>query len=310
MNDIRRMLVFSKGERIAIIAIMVVVIALIAVCLFPISSNRSDTLAFHRLDSIIQARQLALNQQRQKPSSYQSASSYSENQLHPFEFNPNNMTEDDWRKLGLSDRQIRGIMNYQSKGGRFYSKKDFSKLYTISEEEYEILEPYIVIPDLSQNGYSRSKPDSYKSNGSKENAYNADKKTIPVVDINTADSLLFVELPQIGPYVASRILRYRDRLGGFISKEQLREVKGVDSTHFDKISPFLTINDSKISKIDVNRDDFKTLLRHPYLNYDMVKVIVNYRESRGMIKDWEQFLAIFRDKKVVVNQNLKYYVKY
>ena len=117
-------------------------------------------------------------------------------------------------------------------------------------------------------------------------------KTIPILDINVADSLTLVALPQVGELMASRIHRYRNRLGGFMSLDQLFEVKGMDSARFATIKPYIVIKDPNIKKLDVNRDDFKTLLRHPYLEYDQVKAIVNHREHKGLIKNWEQLKEI------------------
>ena len=117
-------------------------------------------------------------------------------------------------------------------------------------------------------------------------------KAIPVLDINVADSLALVALPQIGEVMASRIHRYRDRLGGFVSLDQLFEVKGMDSTRFATIKPYIVLEVKDIRKLEVNRDEFKVLLRHPYLEYDQVKAIVNHRERKGLIKNWEQLKGI------------------
>ncbi len=129
-------------------------------------------------------------------------------------------------------------------------------------------------------------------------------KEIPILDINTADSLALVALPQIGEVMASRIHRYRDRLGGFVTLDQLFEVKGMDSTRFDIIRPYITLDNKEIRKLEVNRDEFKTLLRHPYLEYDQVKAIVNHRERKGLIKNWEQLQGIVGE----VNPILENYV--
>lgn len=117
-------------------------------------------------------------------------------------------------------------------------------------------------------------------------------KAIPILDINVADSTVLVELPQIGEVMASRIHRYRDRLGGFVSLDQLFEVKGMDSTRFATIKPYIVLEVNDIRKLEVNRDEFKVLLRHPYLEYDQVKAIVNHRERKGLIRNWEQLKGI------------------
>ena len=106
--------------------------------------------------------------------------------------------------------------------------------------------------------------------------------------------------------MASRIQRYRDRLGGYVCFEQLFEVKGMDSARFATVRPYLLLDTIDIRKLEVNRDEFKTLLRHPYLEYDQVKAIVNHRERKGLIKDWAQLKGIVGE----VNPLLERYVCY
>ena len=131
-------------------------------------------------------------------------------------------------------------------------------------------------------------------------------KTIPLLELNEADSTALVALPQIGEVMASRIHRYRERLGGFVTEDQLFEVKGMDSARFEAIRPYLRLESSVIRKINVNHDDFKTLLRHPYLEYEQVKAIVNHRERRGLIRDWQQLRSLLGE----VNPRLEDYVTY
>ena len=135
------------------------------------------------------------------------------------------------------------------------------------------------------------------------------KKTIPIVDLNTVDSTTLVELPQIGPYTAVRIIEFREKLGGFVDKEQLRDVKGMDDARFTAIQPYINLGAVEIRKVDVNRADFKTLVHHPYLNYEQVKRIVNQRERRGMIKNWAQLEELLREEGEV-NPLLERYVRF
>lgn len=131
-------------------------------------------------------------------------------------------------------------------------------------------------------------------------------KAISPMELNSSDSTELTALPQIGNVMASRIHRYRNRLGGFVSMEQLFEIKGMDSARFETIKPYLLLDKNAITKIDVNRDEFKTLLRHPYLEYEQVKAIVNHRERKGIIKDWQQLHAIVGE----ANPLLKEYVSF
>lgn len=159
-----------------------------------------------------------------------------------------------------------------------------------------------------KNSYD-SKQKNYDSKQKKHSAQATRRQSplpLATLDINLADSTELIALPQIGEVMASRIHRYRNRLGGFVCMEQLFEIKGMDSARFETIKPHITINKTVTSKINVNQDEFKTLLRHPYLEFEQVKAIVNYRERKGLIKDWQQLTSIVDD----AHPLLKEYVTY
>ena len=305
MGTVRKWFTFSKGERVAIITIMAVILLLILACLFrPARISLSES-TLHNLDSLLALRQAAIEEVQQK----QTEKPQEVNELHPFPFNPNTLTEEEWLQIGLTDRQVRSIMNYRSKGGKFYSKSDFAKLYMISDEEFAQLEPYIVLPEVSRPSSNKSSEKKSENQAKADETKRVEKIEIPIVDLNTADSALLVALPQIGGYTAVRIMEFRDKLGGFIDKAQLRDVKGMDSARFAAIEPYILIGEAETRKIDVNRADFKTLVNHPYLNYEQVKRIVNQREKRGMIKDWAQLQGLIKDDGEV-NPLLEHYLKY
>ena len=100
-------------------------------------------------------------------------------------------------------------------------------------------------------------------------------------ELNSADSLDLVQLYNIGPVIARRILKYRSLLGGYVRKEQLREVYGIDSARYNDIAPHLTVDPSRITPIDINTADIDRLKRHPYLDYYQAKAIIRLREEKG-----------------------------
>lgn len=304
MDWLRRLLSFGKGERIAVLSILVVMLLLIVLCLTrPFKSSPNET-AFHNLDSLLMLREDALKELQAK----ENEKVAQVNELHPFPFNPNTLTEEEGLKMGLSDRQIRNIINYRDNGGHFYSKKDLGRLYTISESDFEQLEPFIVLPEVSREARAKRENAKEKEMKSDEKSQIA-KKEIPVVDLNTVDSVTLVELPQIGSYTAGRIIAYREKLGGFINVEQLREVKGVDSARYATVLPYLRLENTEIQLLDVNRADFKALVNHPYLNYNQVKLIVSHREKKGMVKNWTQLQTIIGEKEPL-NPLIERYLKY
>lgn len=131
-------------------------------------------------------------------------------------------------------------------------------------------------------------------------------KTIPIVDINSSDTTLLKELPDIGSSFARRIVEYRGKLGGYVEKEQLLEVYGMDSTRFGKIENYVVVDSVFVPvRLRVNHDSFKVLNRHPYLDYEDVKKIVNHREQKGLIINWLQLKSIICDS---VDARLERYV--
>lgn len=194
-----------------------------------------------------------------------------------FEFDPNGLPVVLWRKLGLSDRQIKVLKNYESKGGKFYRKEDVQKMYSISAVEYALLEPYIVI---KSNYPDRKFKDGKEGQFSKKGQYLADKPAI-VVELNAADSTSLETIRGIGPAFSSRIVRYKNRLGGFYRKEQLREIYGMDSIKYAELADQVKVDASAIQKINVNTATFDELKKHPYLSYKQMNAIIQYRKQHG-----------------------------
>jgi competence protein ComEA len=190
-----------------------------------------------------------------------------------FEFNPNNLSPASWSQLGLSNKQIKVIKNYEAKGGRFYRKEDLQKIYSVSKEDYAKLAPYIVIPDRF--------PKENRSAVNFAKPFEKAVKTLVTVEINAADSAQLETVKGIGPAFASRIIKYRKRLGGFYQKEQLKEVYGIDSLKYAQLEKQISLDQSILDKININTATFEDLKRHPYLSYKQMNAIIQYRKQHG-----------------------------
>lgn len=202
--------------------------------------------------------------------------------LNPFPFNPNGLPEEQWKLMGLTEKQVKGIKNYESKGGKFYKKEDFKKMYVIDAEEYAQLEPFIEIP-VDSSGISKKSSTSRGGSGLKADA---------IIEINSADTSALTQIPGIGPVFASRIVKYREKLGGFHNKNQLLEVYSMDSAKFARISPFINVNAGMVRKIKINSVEFKELMKHPYFNYATVKAIFELKNKKGFISDENEIKSI------------------
>jgi competence protein ComEA len=190
------------------------------------------------------------------------------NPVNFFEFDPNTLSAEGWRKLGLRDRAIRIIQKYLSRGGKFREPADLKKIYGLSQELAARLIPYVRIY-LPKPTYEKKEFVRFK------------KAEPSIVDINSADSSALIALPGIGNKLARRIILFRDKLGGFYSVEQVKETYGLPDSTFQKIRGRLQINAGAVKKININTSDTKELGSHPYIGRNLANAIVRFREQHG-----------------------------
>lgn len=191
--------------------------------------------------------------------------------ITPFRFDPNKMTMEMGDSLGLRERTINAIVNYRNSGGAFLTKDDLKKIYTISDTEYELLEPFIFI-----------------TQDSTIISLKMDDNSLISIGINTADTLDLQQLKGIGPSFARRIIKYRIMLGGYYSTKQLLEVYGMDSIRFSGIKDHITLEDLSIKRININNATIKEMIKHPYIEFYLAKSIITYRSEIGSFTDVSQ----------------------
>lgn len=162
-----------------------------------------------------------------------------------FRFNPNTVSQIDLQRLGFSEKQAAAIVNYRNKGGKFRRKSDFAKSFVVADSVYERLEAYI---------------------------------NIPLVDINKADSAALDELPGIGPYFASAIVAYREKLGGYSYTEQLMDIRNFSSEKYDALKDLVCCTAPEPFGLWTLGED--ELRKHPYINSrETAHSIVLYRKN-------------------------------
>jgi DNA uptake protein ComE-like DNA-binding protein len=192
--------------------------------------------------------------------------------LRPFPFDPNNLDKEGWLRLGLTKKQAGMILKYRSNGGAFKKKADFAKIYCISEVEFALLEPYIELQPERQN-----KP-------SVKGSHIREKSFYTRVNLNSADSAELRKSLLLSGWLAQRVIRYRELLGGYAFFEQLHEVYGFDSIEVNLRKSYIVVDSANLNKLNLNTATFKQILRHPYISYELTKHIVNTREEKGSVQ--------------------------
>lgn len=112
----------------------------------------------------------------------------------------------------------------------------------------------------------------------------------PVLNLNICDSASLVALPGIGPVLSSRIIKYRNLIGGYVSVDQLKEVYGLPEETFELISARVEADSLTIREIRINEWDYRQLIRHPYFERSEVSAILKYRELNGRISGIQEMI--------------------
>jgi competence protein ComEA len=225
-----------------------------------------------------------------------------------FYFDPNKIPASDWVRLGLSDRLTQTIRHYIEKGGRFQKAGDLKKLYGLHTADYERLFPYVRIdrsPVKSETSshYKKKtishissvrKPDSvfHENNPYPTPRFGRIAKKFVIIDINLADSNDWSRMPGIGDKLTSRIIRFREKLGGFYQIDQIAETFGLPDTTFQKIKPYLRIRSASLKQIDINTATKEILMAHPYIRWQLAQGIIDYRMQHGSFQSVDDLLQL------------------
>jgi competence protein ComEA len=193
-----------------------------------------------------------------------------------FGFDPNKVSEDQLRQMGIPAGVSRSVINYRNAGGVFRYREDLAKIYLLSDSLYKALEPFIELsPKPSITSAAATPPQASFSPVSRPVAEPL------MISINAADTMELRMLRGIGPAFSRRISNYRDRLGGFFSVEQLLEVWGMDSARLWGFADNIYIDTTLIRRININTADFQLLLDHPYIGYNVANSIIAMRNQHG-----------------------------
>ncbi|MEI6853290.1 MAG: helix-hairpin-helix domain-containing protein [Bacteroidota bacterium] len=267
---------FSAGERRGVIILMALILLLILFYfIYPVflTPTKYDTTAFDReVDSFLKNRKTIAKENDSASDKFEfdildQRNPEKQTTLHPFPFDPNSMTHAQWLQMGLTEKQVKVIENYVAKGGKFYDKADFKKMYCISAEAYTLLEPYINIT-LSRPQYPK-------------NEFPKKEVVITQTEINSATIEDLKKIRGIGDYFATKIVEYRQKLGGYISLQQLLEIPKMDTARLRPLLPFFDINTKAIRKINVNQAHEYELGAHPYIGNNIASAIIRYRLKHG-----------------------------
>jgi len=198
-----------------------------------------------------------------------------------FYFDPNTISQEQLQLLGMPQYLAIRFQKFRNAGGRFNKVEDVYGIYGLDSQWVQKVSPYI--------RFNKSKEFSPKKRSSKRTTQVQSEKK----DINLADTTSLKEVRGIGSVLSKRIIKFRDKLGGFVSLDQLSEVYGISPELAEKIkTSFYLEGDFVPKKIEINFCTIENLASHPYLNYKIAEMIINFRDQHYPVKSAVELLPI------------------
>ena len=263
---------FSRSQRLGLLALFIVVIAFQAVYYFSDFSpevQNSESQQWISLQTTVDSLKDAKKKEVPK--------------IYPF--NPNFITDFKGYKLGMSVAEIDRLLAFRKTNKYVNSAREFQQVTKVSDSLLSVISPYFKFPDWvtkrNASGFSGHKFEKFK------------KEKLPVIDINLATKEELKKVYGIGDGLSERILKEKEKLGGFVSMEQMADIWGLSPEVIEKLNESFKIGiQPNVKKINVNNASVKELAQFPFFRYALAKSIVTYRSMNGEIANSEDLTKI------------------
>jgi DNA uptake protein ComE-like DNA-binding protein len=209
------------------------------------------------------------------------------------EFDPNEISFNDMIRMGFDTLLTRRILSYRNKGGRFRKNEDLLKIYDFPMELYDLILPHIRLKEVPAKPVESRIPDVKQAATSFSDVagMQSGNDTILIFDLNEADTSRLVKIRGIGPVLSGRIIRYRNLLGGYIHRDQLDEVYGLNEEALENLKQAVYVDSLfKPSTIRINFSEWQELVKHPYIESTLANKILDIRSRLGPYLDGRDFI--------------------
>lgn len=298
---------FQKSDRSVLIVLLVVAI-IVSVLLYGIGGNHNSTPLVQK-DSVADSMSDSMVVGERGLPHHGDAGYYQVEEVRSerFPFDPNTADSIQLLRLGLQPWQVRSIYKYRARGGVYLEPKDFARLYGLTVKQYRELEPYIRISDDYKPASTLIERDKHKKHqwDSLQTGYPKKLGEGEQITLNLADTTMLKRVPGIGSYYARAIVRYGERLGGYVDVGQLSEIEGLP----EEVYPYFMIKDAVVRRMNVNKLTLGQLKSHPYLNFYQARAIIDYRRLRGPLKNIDE-LSIMKEFSHQDIERLKPYIAF
>ena len=201
-----------------------------------------------------------------------------------FPFNPNYIADFKGSQLGMSIEEIDRLHALRKSGKFINSEEEFKKVTKISDSLLHRISPYFKFPDwVNQRNEKGSVATKLENNREK---LTHEQHQLSTRDLNKATMRDLLSVKGMNESLAKRIIKYRSKLRGFYFEEQLYEVFNISSNQVENLlKTFSVLEKPNYVKQNVNTITFKELLKIPYINYELCKRILDYRDQVAELQD-------------------------
>ena len=204
-----------------------------------------------------------------------------------YPFNPNFITDYKGYKLGMSIEEIDRLLAFRKLNKYVNSAKEFQNVTKVSDSLLNTMAPFFKFPDWVNR---KNENNQYKDFSKK---YFVKHEKIVVIDINQATQEDLINVNGIGEALSLRILTQKEKLGGFVSMEQLKEIWGLSPEVILNLNKHFAITRMPdLNKIDINNASLKELSKFFYFKQDLARQVVKYRSMNGDFKNIEDLIKI------------------
>ncbi len=209
-----------------------------------------------------------------------------------YPFNPNFITDYKGYTLGMSVDEIDRLHDFRKTDEYVNSAAEFQEVTLISDSLLQIIAPYFKFPEWTQTD-KRSTIGSGRLKADFKNVPSSTVSNDALFDLNSASAEDLKSIAGIGEKLSARIIKFRNRLGGFVADKQLYHVYGLDPEVVERaLKKFKVVKKPTIISIEINNATVQELTKLVYINYDLASKIVEYRDTNGEIRSFNELTTI------------------
>lgn len=301
MKPFRRNFYYRMSDAKALVALVVFALIGIAAFMFDGKPEGKEEVATDSVRTVDRRRD-TFPQKAETPRYYDQG----EPRVERFAFDPNTADSTQLLRLGLAPYMVRGIYKYRAMGGVYRCPEDFAKVPGLTQKQYRELKPYISISSdylpASELAEAHTTPPMRDTL-----LYPRKLNEGEQIALSTTDTTLLKRVPGIGSHFARAIVRYGERLGGYVSVEQLDEIDCFPS----EAKKYFKVVDSATVRMNVNKLSVHKMKRHPYMGFFRAKIIDDYRRVNGPLKSLDDVASYsYHDFTAKAIERLRPYVEF